>query len=83
MITTRQSHTVFSDKVADLIDWSTYSWNYDLIPSTFWPVHIHHILQVPITDTMDRLVWAFSKSGVFTVRSCYHNLVDGTIDVEC
>lgn len=84
VITTRQSHTVFLDKVADLIDWSTYSWNYDLITSTFWPVDVHHVLQVPIRspDTMDRLVWAFSKSGVFTVRSCYHNLIDGTIDVE-
>lgn len=49
---TRQSHTVFSDKVADLVGWSTYSWNYDLIPSTFWSVHIHDILPVPIGSPM-------------------------------
>lgn len=40
---------------------------------------VHNILQVPIgsPETEDRLVWAFSKSGSFTVRSCYHNLLEG------
>lgn len=54
VITVRQSHTVFPDKVADLIDWGTHNWNYD----TFWPVEVHQILQVPIgsPDTQDRMI---------------------------
>lgn len=48
VITVRQSHTVFPDKVADLIDWGTHNWNYNLIVSTFWPVDVHQILEVPI-----------------------------------
>lgn len=50
-----------------------------MIAQTFWPVDVHNILQVPFgaPDTADKLVWAFSKSGQFTVRSCYHNLISG------
>lgn len=45
---------------------------------------MHHILKVPIgcPDTTYRLVWAFLKSGSFTVRSCYHNLLDGHSEAE-
>lgn len=75
---------VFSDRVADLIDCDTHSWNYELLSSTFWSVDVHHILKVPIgcPDTTYRLVWAFLKSGSFTVRSSYHNLLDGQSQAE-
>lgn len=63
--------------MADLIDWSTWHWDTELISNTFWPVDVHSILQVPFgsPETTDRLVWGFSKSGLFTVRSCYHLLI--------
>lgn len=78
VITTRPQHLASPNCVGDLIDWNTYSWNYELLSSTFWPVDVHHILQVPFgsPETADRLVWAFSKSGVFTVRSCYHSILE-------
>lgn len=45
---------------------------------------MHSILQVPFGSptTEDKMVWIFSKSGQFTVRSCYHNLVQGKLGVD-
>lgn len=84
VITRRPSHDSFPNTVSDLIDWTTWSWNYDLISQTFWPVDTHNILQVLFgaPETADKLVWAFSKSGQYTVRSCYHNLLTGKIGAE-
>lgn len=78
VITTRPPHLALPDRVADLVDWNTYSWNYALISSTFWPVDVHCIFQVPLgsTDTAYLLVWAFSKTRIFTVRSCYHSILE-------
>lgn len=78
VLTTRSPQLIFPDRVADLIDWETYSWNYDLISSTFWPVDVHQILRVPFGSpaTAEKLVWAFSKTGMFTVRSCYHSILE-------
>lgn len=75
------SHSIFPDKVSNLIDWSTWRWNYDLISSIFWPVDIHNISQLSFRSPKieDRLVWAFSKSSHFTVRSCYYNLLSSKI----
>lgn len=81
IITKRLYEVAFPDKVADLIDWASWNWDYDLLQSTFWPVDVHNILQVSFGSpaTVDRVVWAFLKSGKFTVRSCYHNLLEGKI----
>lgn len=75
---------MFSDRVVDLIDWSTWSWDYELIANTFWPVDVHNILQVSFgsPNTTDRLFWAFSKTGNITVRSCYRNLLTGKFGSE-
>lgn len=74
----------FPNTVSDLIDWSNWSWKYDLISQVFWQVDVHHILQVPFgaPEVEDRIVWAYSKSGNFTVRSCYHNLISGKLRVK-
>lgn len=84
IITRCPAHSKFPDMVADLIDWSTWSWDFELISSTFWPVDVHNILQLSFgsPNSEDRLVWAFSKSGRFTVRSCYHNLLSGKIGCD-
>lgn len=58
IITRRSVHASFPDTVTDLIDWSSWCWNYELISHTFWPVDVQSILQVPFgaPDTEDR--WA-------------------------
>lgn len=45
---------------------------------------MHNILHVPFEgpDTVDRVVWAFSKFSNFTVHSCYHNLISGKMTME-
>lgn len=84
IITRRPEHSTFPERVSDMIDWASWSLNYELVASTFWPVDVHQILQVPFgaPSTEDRLVWDFSKLGNFTVRSCYHNLISGKLCAE-
>lgn len=45
IITRRPAHSSFSERVSDLIDWTYWIWNCDLIASTFWPVDVHQILK--------------------------------------
>lgn len=70
IITRRPPHSNFPNLVADLIDWDAGGWEFDLISNVFWPVDVHNILQVPIgaPEIEDRLVWIYSKLGVFTFR---------------
>lgn len=84
IMTRRPPDCVFPDKVSDLIDWSTWSWDFELISNTFWEVDVHNILQLSFGSptTEDKLFWAFSKTGHFTVRSCYHNLLNGKIGMD-
>lgn len=79
VITRRPQHSPFPDRVSDLIDWNSWSWNMEFISETFLPIDAQHILQLPIGswETGDRIFWAFSKTGQFTVRSCYHKLLEG------
>lgn len=46
IMTRRPPDCVFPDKVSDLIDWSTWSWDFELISNTFWEVDVHNILQL-------------------------------------
>lgn len=81
IFTKRPLDSVFPDKVSDLIYWSTWSCDYDLISSTFWPVDVHNILQLSFgsPNTEDRLVWAFSNTSRFTVR---HHMLNGKLRME-
>lgn len=81
IIMRRPTHSTFPDKVLDLISWKSWIWNYSLISDIFWPVDVRSILQVSFgsPDMEDKLVWVFSKTGQFTVRSCYYNLLNGKI----
>ncbi|XP_012837906.1 PREDICTED: uncharacterized protein LOC105958446 [Erythranthe guttata] len=47
------------------------------IDEKFWPIDRHRILTTPIgsTHANDRLVWHYSRSGDFTVKSCFHNIM--------
>ncbi|KAL0457144.1 UNVERIFIED_CONTAM: hypothetical protein Slati_1053600 [Sesamum latifolium] len=61
-------------RVADLIDPSTGDWNIRLVRELFWPVDSDLILNIPLSraGSDDILVWHFSGTGMFTVRSAYH-----------
>jgi hypothetical protein len=60
-------------KVSELIDPTTRKWNEHLISSIFSPSEVERICSIPLSPLMprDRLVWAGSKQGLFTVRSAY------------
>lgn len=48
-IITRRSHaSPFPNKLADLIYWSSWSWNFEMIFEIFWPVDTYQILQLPL-----------------------------------
>ncbi|XP_012835792.1 PREDICTED: uncharacterized protein LOC105956483 [Erythranthe guttata] len=77
IITRRPFSSAFPDKVSDLIWTDSRTWNLELIYDTFWPVDHSRILAIPIGSSLakDRLVWHYSRSGKFTVKSCYHNIM--------
>ncbi|KAL0411938.1 UNVERIFIED_CONTAM: hypothetical protein Slati_3783500 [Sesamum latifolium] len=61
-------------RVADLIDPVCCDWQVDLVKTIFWPDDSASILAIPLSriGDADRLIWHYSKSGVFSVRSAYH-----------
>jgi hypothetical protein len=60
-------------KVAELIEPNSRRWNVQLQSSIFSPSEVASICSIPLSPLLarDRLVWAGSKQGVFTVRSAY------------
>lgn len=60
-------------KVADLIDEEAGTWNMPFIEATFWPVDCERIGRIPLgaITSDDRLVWHFSKNGIYSVKSAY------------
>jgi hypothetical protein len=62
------------NKVADLIDPITGTWDLQLITDIFHPIDVNRILQIPLNINAfeDFLAWHGTKSGVFSVRSAYH-----------
>lgn len=61
-------------RVADLIDWSTTSWNLDPIAHHLSHEEIVAIESIPLSSTWepDKLIWPFERHGAYTVRSGYH-----------
>lgn len=61
-------------RVADLIDWSTTSWNLDPIVHHLSHEEIVAIECIPLSSTWepDKLIWPFERNGAYTVRSGYH-----------
>ncbi|CAL1377721.1 unnamed protein product [Linum trigynum] len=64
--------------VASLINPLTRSWDRDLLQAFFSPDNIKWILSIPIplTPKPDRLIWHYSETGQYTVKSGYHLLSD-------
>lgn len=81
MLTTRSMSSIFPEKVTDIIDWNLGTWNISLLEQHFWGIDRDWILQVPVglPTSRDRYVWCHSKTGNFTVRSCYHMILSAKI----
>lgn len=61
------------ETVAQLIDRGTGTWKAKLLREVFLPYEVEIILSIPLSPQMpeDSKVWAWSKNGLFTVRSAY------------
>ena len=60
--------------MSELIDVETDSWDEQLITEFFWPIDARRILNIPLARNLmeDFVGGHYTKSGVFSVRSCYH-----------
>ena len=72
-IYTPKGHLMLN-KVSDLINPMTETWDEELIRDNFWSIDANRILKIPITPSSreDFLAWHFTNNGLFTVRSAYH-----------
>ncbi|KAG8502628.1 hypothetical protein CXB51_000050 [Gossypium anomalum] len=70
------------DKISELIDQSTKTWNLDLISNRFTPLEVKAIRCIPLSvyTSEDKLVWFADNSGMYTVRSGYRCLVNSHIN---
>jgi hypothetical protein len=72
-IATRRGNIVYS-RVSDLIDDETEGWDEEVLNDPFWPIDIQRIRNIPLARSSmeDFVSWYFTKSGIFSVKSCYH-----------
>jgi hypothetical protein len=65
------------NKVSDLIDPYTGTWDKELIHDIFWEEYVKHILAIPIKrGEEDTPAWHYDTRGIFSVKSAYHVLSD-------
>ena len=59
--------------VSELIDEAKGEWNVDLVKHVFLPDDAHTILGIPRSSkrNRDRMIWAYTPKGTFTVNSAY------------
>ncbi|CAL1361463.1 unnamed protein product [Linum trigynum] len=62
--------------VSDLICHTSHSWRKDLLLSLFTLESVDLILSIPLPTSVstDRLIWHYSSSGLYTVKTGYHLL---------
>ena len=65
------------NKVSELMDPYTGSWDEELVREIFWEEDVQHILSIPIKQGYDdSLAWHYDVRGLFSVKSVYHVLDD-------
>lgn len=59
--------------VSHLIDYDNICWNVDLLNRIFLPFEAENICGLPLSNRFpdDKLIWAETSNGVFSVRSAY------------
>jgi hypothetical protein len=69
-------------KVAELIINNSSTWNHELIQQIFNVRDAHEIAKIPLnlTQQEDAPMWRFSKSGMYSVRSAYYQLMETIVD---
>ena len=65
-------------RVFELIDSNNSCWNSGLIEKLFLPCEVDSIKSIPLSMRMpaDKLIWAETNNGLFTVKSAYKVAVD-------
>ena len=68
-----QRHNTEVEMVAQLIDNEVVTWKSEFIREVSLPHEVDIILSIPLSTQMleDSKVWAWSKNGLFTMRSAY------------
>ena len=74
-------------KVSSLIDSNNGEWNESLISQNFSPEDTACILGIPLSEhkPRDRIIWAYTPKGKFTVNSAYKvaiSMTQGNSDAE-
>lgn len=73
---TPRGHNVFN-RVCDLIDPNTGTWDVQLVKEMFWEEDARLILTVQVhVEYDDKLAWHHDTKGIFSVKSAYHVLRD-------
>lgn len=80
VITRRPVDSIFPNTVNELIEESTGEWSLSRLHQFLWPCDVSRVLQVPLgpLGSTDRTYWFHSKNGMFTVRSCYFQILSDT-----
>ena len=70
--------------VSLLINLETIAWRDQSVRQVFIPTDVQSILSIPLSVRMpqDRLVWAFTSKGNFTVRSAYKIVVAESMEIR-
>nr|XP_023883659.1 uncharacterized protein LOC111995948 [Quercus suber] len=65
-------------KVCELIDHERKEWNVPLVRQIFWSHEADMVLGIPLSTSLplDKLVWACTVKGEFTMQSAYHLIMD-------
>ena len=68
--------------VATLIDDQRGEWDLDALQSTLMSKDVKYVLSIALSLTLleDRLIWALSSLGKFTVKSAYRLALDERTD---
>lgn len=66
----------------DLIDHNKCAWKKYLVEAIFSHHDAEKILALPLLNVMenDKVIWKFSPTGTYIVRTAYHNTIENILD---
>ncbi|KAG5030350.1 hypothetical protein JHK85_014332 [Glycine max] len=80
----KSGHTLENLKVADLILLESKSWNENLVDLSFSTQETSLIKCTPLVPQVheDKLVWAHTADGAYTVKSTYHAIMEKVLNTD-